>query len=89
VQFRVLGPVEVVTAGGAVLSPGRRPERCLLGILVLDLAHAVPLNRRCDLLWDDEPPDHAKETVRTHIARLRSLLSRAGAAEHGVRLLAA
>jgi DNA-binding SARP family transcriptional activator/tetratricopeptide (TPR) repeat protein len=88
VQFRVLGPVEIHTDDGRVLTPPRRHERCLLAILLLNAGRGVPIDRACELLWDDDPPDHAHKAVRTYIARIRSILNQAGADQYGVALTA-
>jgi DNA-binding SARP family transcriptional activator/Tfp pilus assembly protein PilF len=77
VQFRVLGPVEI-HLDGEVISLPRRQERCLLGILLLTPGQVVPADRLCTLLWDDNPPEHARATLRTHAARIRAVLARAG-----------
>jgi DNA-binding SARP family transcriptional activator/tetratricopeptide (TPR) repeat protein len=89
VQFRVLGPVEIHTDDGRRLTLPRRQERCLLAILLLDAGRAVRMDRLCELLWDDNPPGHARQAVRTYVARIRSVLAQAGAPEHGIALLAA
>jgi DNA-binding SARP family transcriptional activator len=88
VQFRVLGPVEIHTDDGRLLTLPRRQERCLLGILLLDAGQTVRMDRLCELLWDGNPPDHARQTVRTYVARVRALLAQAPAADHGIALLA-
>lgn len=88
VQLRVLGPVEVQTADGQILTLPRRQERCLLGILLLEAGRSVPLPRLADLLWDDNPPAKAHQAIRTYVARIRSVLTQAHAADHGVTLLA-
>jgi DNA-binding SARP family transcriptional activator len=71
VEFRLLGRVEVEDAG-RLLDLGRRRERCLLGILLIEAGSAIPLERLVDLLWDGEPPKTAREAVRTHVSRLRA-----------------
>ncbi len=86
VRFRVLGPVEVHTDDGRVLTLRRRQERCLLAILSLEAGRAVPTDRLCALLWPDGTPQRPLEALRSHVARLRALLGEAGAAEPGVTL---
>jgi DNA-binding SARP family transcriptional activator len=87
VQLRVLGPVQVRSDEGRVLSLRRRQERCLLAILLLESGRTVPAGRLADLLWDDEPPDHARRTLRTYATRIRAVLTQAGAVAHGVTLV--
>ncbi|HUN35083.1 MAG TPA: BTAD domain-containing putative transcriptional regulator [Trebonia sp.] len=84
VEFRVLGPVRVERAGQEV-AIGRRRERCLLGILLLEAGHPVPKARLTDLLWDGDPPANARAALRTHLSRLRALLDTDG--EPGLELV--
>jgi DNA-binding SARP family transcriptional activator/tetratricopeptide (TPR) repeat protein len=78
VQFRVLGPVEIVS-GGQPLPLARRQERCLLAILLLAAGRVVSAERLCALLWDDNPPESARRILRIHVTRIRAVLARAGA----------
>ncbi len=79
-EFRLLGPVAAIN-GGMQLELGRRQERRLLGILLLDAGRAVPGDRLRQLLWGDQPPATARATLHTYVARLRGRLS-----SHGVVL---
>lgn len=72
-EFRVLGAVEVVHEG-RTLDLGRRRERRLLGILLLEAGKAVPDERLVDLLWDGDGPEGARAALRAHISRLRARL---------------
>jgi DNA-binding SARP family transcriptional activator/tetratricopeptide (TPR) repeat protein len=76
-----------VTADGRVLTLARRQERCLLAILLLDPGRVISVERLAELLWDGDPPDHARRALHTYVARIRSVLVRGGAAEHGVALV--
>jgi DNA-binding SARP family transcriptional activator/Tfp pilus assembly protein PilF len=78
----VLGPVETCTGDGTVLVPARRRERTLLGVLLLESGRTVTAERLCDLLWNGDPPANAQQSLRTHVARIRALLAKAGADEH-------
>src|SRR5262249_43243734 len=82
-RYRVLGPVEVAR-GDTVISILRRRERCLLGVLLLDVGRFVPVDRLVDLLWDGEPPKHARRAVQSHVARIRAPVG-AGPGEELVR----
>ena len=73
-RFRVLGPVEV-EADGRILPVSRRRERCLLAILLLEQDRMVPIERLCELLWEGHPPDSARRSVQSHVARLRGMLN--------------
>ena len=79
VEFRLLRTLEA-EAGDRPVRLGRRRERLLLGILLLDAGKAVTVERLVDLLWTDNPAPAARATLHSHIARLRAVL-----APHGVR----
>ena len=72
--FLLLGPVEATTGDGAPVGLGRRQERCLLGLLLLEPNRVVPVDRLLDLLWDGAAPPTARRTIHTYVARLRALL---------------
>jgi DNA-binding SARP family transcriptional activator/tetratricopeptide (TPR) repeat protein len=78
VLFRVLGPVEAHTADGRILTLPRRRERCLFAILLIEAGQVVTVDRLCALLWDDEPPAHAHQSLRSSASRIRSLLATIG-----------
>lgn len=71
-QFAVLGRLAV--GGAEPVTVGRRRERCLLGILLLEAGTTVPVDRLVSLLWDDEPPATARASLHSHVARLRAAL---------------
>lgn len=64
-EFRILGPLEVLRGSERIALGRRRGERCLLGLLLLDAGEVVPLDRLVDLLWDGDPPATARGTVMT------------------------
>jgi DNA-binding SARP family transcriptional activator/tetratricopeptide (TPR) repeat protein len=83
VEFRVLGPVQVIVEDRPVdLGPPKR--RLLLALLALECGSAVPLDRLIDLCWE-RPPSSARGVVFAHMSRLRKAL--AGAARHGVAVV--
>ena len=57
-EFRILGPLEVV-ADGRVLPLGRGRQRALLAILLLRPNQVVPTERLIDDLWGGQPPPTA------------------------------
>ncbi|MFI7034932.1 BTAD domain-containing putative transcriptional regulator [Microbispora rosea] len=85
-DFRLLGPVEVWDVDGQV-ALGRRAERCLLGLLLLDTGRVIPVGRLLDLLWEGEPPDNARGVLQSHVARLRGTLDPDRTGGRGFRLL--
>nr|WP_062332207.1 AfsR/SARP family transcriptional regulator [Herbidospora sakaeratensis] len=85
-EFRLLGPVEVWRGGGRA-ALARRAQRCLLGVLLLEAGRVVPVSRLLDLLWDDDPPAHARGVLHSHVARLRGVLDPDRTGSRGFRLL--
>jgi hypothetical protein len=77
VEFRLLGPVEAHHRD-VVLALGRRRERALLGLLLLEAGRGVSVERLIDLLWDTDPPRSARQALHTNVARLRALLTPCG-----------
>lgn len=75
--FQVLGDVRAVHSGEAIRL-GRRQERCLLGILLIESGRAVPVARLADLLWDGQPPSGHRGTIQTYVARLRAAVAMTG-----------
>ena len=73
IEFRVLGPVEVVRDGNAVALGGPR-QRVLLALLLVGAPRPVPLDRLADELWHGEPPDGASTTIRAYVSKLRTVL---------------
>jgi YVTN family beta-propeller protein len=73
VEFRVLGPFQVVSDGRSLpLGPGR--ERALLAVLLLYRNERVSAERLIDLLWDESPPESASKMVQIYVSRLRRRL---------------
>ncbi|HEY9475480.1 MAG TPA: hypothetical protein VIS06_16735, partial [Mycobacteriales bacterium] len=69
-QFFLMGSVGA-RAGSEWVTLGRRQERCLVGLLLLECNRLVPLERLADLLWDGSPPDRARPAIQTYVSRLR------------------
>ena len=89
-EFRILGPLEVVEDGRA-LGLGSRKQRVLLALLLLHADEVVSRDRLIDDLWHGEPPAAAETTLRSHISRLRAALgaSRLPGRAPGYRLVLA
>ncbi|WP_170067930.1 AfsR/SARP family transcriptional regulator [Lentzea guizhouensis] len=75
VEYRVLGPLEVLSDGVAVPVPAGRC-RVLLATLLLRPNQVVSIDVLVDRLWDGEPPspDRAHKTLHTVVMRLRQAL---------------
>ena len=54
-EFRVLGPFEVVHAGEPVALGGAK-QRAVLALLALQAPERVSLERLVDELWGERPP---------------------------------
>ena len=71
--IRILGPIDVLTSAGSVSVGGRR-VRALLGALVIGAGHAVPIDHLREVLWPDDPPSSADNTLQSYISHLRHVL---------------
>jgi YVTN family beta-propeller protein len=72
-EFRVLGPLEVVEHGQP-LALGGPKQRALLAILVLRRGDVVSADRLIDLLWGERPPATAAKTLQGYVSHLRKAL---------------
>ena len=72
-EFRVLGPLEVVDDGRQVALGGPKP-RALLAILLLRHGEVVPADELIEQLYDGLPPKKAANSVQAQISRLRKTL---------------
>jgi DNA-binding SARP family transcriptional activator len=57
-----------------------------LAILLLEQGRAVSAARLADVLWEGAPPDRARRTIHSHVARLRAELAHGDARSHGIDL---
>ncbi len=73
VEFRILGPLEVVQDGESVVL-GAAQQRALLAVLVLRRGEAVSIDRLIDELWGERPPATAAKTVHVYVSHLRKAL---------------
>jgi DNA-binding SARP family transcriptional activator len=72
-EFRILGPLEVVEEG-QTLSLGGTKQRALLACLLLRANQVVSTDRIVDELWGEEPPATAVKTIQVYVSRLRKEL---------------
>jgi len=72
-EYRLLGPLEVLDASGRKLPLGGAMQQSVLASLLLRAGQTVGLERLIDDLWD-EPPETATRTAQAYISRLRHQL---------------
>jgi len=80
VEFRILGPLEVVHEGRTLPLRGSR-ERAVLAVLLLSANHVVSVDRIIEELWAGRPPDGAVTAIRVFVSRLRKALRHPGVDE--------
>jgi predicted ATPase/DNA-binding SARP family transcriptional activator len=72
-EFRILGPLEVL-AGGESLPLGGTKQRATLAVLLVHANEPVSNDRLIDSLWGSRPPATAKTALQGYITSLRRLL---------------
>jgi predicted ATPase/DNA-binding SARP family transcriptional activator len=73
-EFRVLGPLEVLVGGEHVLLPAAK-HRALLVLLLLHANEVVPADTLIDRLWSGRPPPTAANTLQVYVSQLRKALA--------------
>src|SRR5213083_682748 len=73
IDFRILGPLEVVGDDGLVGLGGQK-QRALLGLLLVRAGQVVSTDRLVAELWGDQPPKAAKASLQNLVVQLRKLL---------------
>ena len=72
-EFRILGPLEVVEDGRAV-PLDRRRLRALLAFLLLHANELVSSDRLIDEVWGPDPPKTAGASLQNYVSRLRKAI---------------
>ena len=70
-EFRILGPLEVVGDDGALLPIGGRRARVLLAVLLLEPNRTVSVDRLLDAVWAGSPPASRAGALQVHVHTLR------------------
>src|SRR5665213_759065 len=73
-EFRLLGPFEVV-AGGAPIELRARAPRALLAMLALRAGEVVSADALIDGIWSGEPPASAASVLRVYVTQVRRALT--------------
>ena len=75
-DFRILGPLEVVDDAGDLAALGGGKQRALLARLLLDANRAVAVETLVDDLWGDAVPETATKAVQIYVSQLRKQLGK-------------
>jgi len=70
IEFRVLGPLEILDEAGPVAIAGRK-QRMVLAMLLLEAGRVVSSDRLIDAIWGDEPPRTATTSLQNSVSQLR------------------
>ncbi len=73
-EFRLLGPLEVVGAAGPLPLGGAKP-RLVLAALLVDAGALVAAGRLIDIAWGEHPPPSAANALQVHVSHLRRTLA--------------
>jgi DNA-binding SARP family transcriptional activator/streptogramin lyase len=79
-DFRILGPVEVIK-GGRQVALGPRKQRALLVLLLLHVNEVVSRDRLIEDLWGERAPETAATSLHGYVSQLRKLLEEGTGAE--------
>jgi DNA-binding SARP family transcriptional activator/streptogramin lyase len=79
-EFRVLGPLEVLDERGPRALRGSK-QRTLLAYLLLHANVVVSSDQLIDVLWGEDPPPTATHTLHVYVSDLRKLLRDSGNVE--------
>jgi DNA-binding SARP family transcriptional activator/tetratricopeptide (TPR) repeat protein len=72
-EFRLLGPLEVLERDRSLVLGGRK-QRALLALLLLHANNAVSRERLIDELWGDAAPATVDKSIHVYVSRLRRQL---------------
>jgi len=66
-EFRILGPLEVVEGDRQIPLGGRKP-RALLAVLILRRRQIVAVDELIEAVWGDDPPKTADHSVQVYVS---------------------
>ena len=78
-EFRILGPLEVLDEGRP-LPLGSPSQRALLAALLVNAGRVVSVDDLTESLWPEDPPASAKHALEVYVSRLRKQLHADGRA---------
>jgi DNA-binding SARP family transcriptional activator/tetratricopeptide (TPR) repeat protein len=74
--IRLLGPIELWSHGRRH-DLGSLKEQSILAILSMECGRPVSIDALVDRVWDEEPPNQARDTITSYLSRLRRTLKQA------------
>ncbi|WP_344647170.1 AfsR/SARP family transcriptional regulator, partial [Cryptosporangium japonicum] len=77
-EFRILGPLEIGTSAGAVVSIGGPRVKTLLAALLVNANQTLRVDWLADAVWNEQPPPAAAATLHSIVCRLRARLADIG-----------
>ena len=72
-EFRILGPLEVVEQDRPI-SLGGHKQRTTLAVLLLRPGQVVGVDQLIEALWESDPPRTAEHSVQVYVSELRKAL---------------
>ncbi len=82
-DFRLLGPLEVVSEHDQLIALGGVKQRSVLATLLLQANEVVSTDRLIDQLWGAAPPNTAAKSIHVYVSRLRKALGEGRLVTHG------
>jgi DNA-binding SARP family transcriptional activator len=73
IEFRILGPLEILRSGRPVPLGGPR-QRAVLALLLLEANRVVSMDRLAEDIWAGHPPRRWVTTLQTYVFHLRRAL---------------
>src|ERR671934_1507626 len=74
-EFRILGPLELI-GNGRSLELGGQKQRALLAVLLLEANRPVSSDRLIEALWEQGPPETAPKALQGYVSQLRKVLGK-------------
>ncbi len=74
-EFRILGPLEVLE-NGRRLELGGAKQRALLAVLLLHANEVVSTDRLIDALWEEDAPETGRKALQVYVSQLRKALGK-------------
>jgi predicted ATPase/DNA-binding SARP family transcriptional activator len=72
-EFRVMGPIEVLR-GGQPIPLGGAKEQAVLAALLIARNRFVSADALIEMIWEENAPASARQTLRSYLSRLRGRL---------------